>query len=198
MKHPVSQSILSIRAVLRRPTEDTPETGQVLVASSRRRQYIIAALGMLPLLGSPSYGQAKKSGVGDILLGQTIDLSGPERGLGNELVLGINMYFKHLNAKGGINGRKIRLEILDDGYDVERASGNVQKLLADPALLAFLTPLGTTTTLRVAKGAGDVPVLFPLTGTAGIRGEATPNTYFLRATYGDEVQRIWTTASRSA
>jgi branched-chain amino acid transport system substrate-binding protein len=56
--------------------------------------------------------------------------------------------------------------------------------------LAMITPLGTATTMRVSKEAGEIPVLFPLTGTAGIRGAATPNTYFLRASYSEEVQRI--------
>jgi branched-chain amino acid transport system substrate-binding protein len=66
----------------------------------------------------------------------------------------------------------------------------VQQLREAPGLLALMTPLGTTTTVRVAKEAGDVPVLFPLTGTGGIRTAAMANTYFLRATYAEEVQRI--------
>jgi len=147
---------------------------------------------LLALLASavPLLQAQTKAGAADILLGQSIDLSGPEAKLGREVVRGMNLYFDGVNAAGGINGRKIKLQTLDDAYNVDKAAANVAQLREAPGLLALMTPLGTTTTVRVAKEAGDVPVLFPLTGTGGIRTAAMANTYFLRATYAEEVQRI--------
>ncbi|MES2509227.1 MAG: ABC transporter substrate-binding protein [Pseudomonadota bacterium] len=148
-----------------------------------------AALAVLACGVTPSHAQTKAAHA-DILFGQSIDLSGPEAKLGREVVRGMNLYFDSVNASGGVNGGKIKLQTLDDAYNVDKAAANVQQLRETPGLLALMTPLGTTTTVRVAKEAGDVPVLFPLTGTAGIRTAEMTNTYFLRATYADEVQRI--------
>ncbi|MES2413985.1 MAG: ABC transporter substrate-binding protein [Pseudomonadota bacterium] len=146
---------------------------------------LVGITGFLPALQAQP-----KSSQSEILLGQSIDLSGPEAKLGQEVVRGMNLYFDGVNAAGGINGRKIKLQTLDDAYNVDRASANALQLRKMPGLLALMTPLGTTTTVRVAKDVEDTLILFPLTGTAGIRGAGLTNTYFLRATYAEEVQRI--------
>jgi branched-chain amino acid transport system substrate-binding protein len=164
-------------------------TSFALKPSSRRSLLRPLLLALLACAVPLSQAQTK-AGAGDILLGQSIDLSGPEAKLGREVVRGMNLYFDGVNAAGGVNGRKIKLQTLDDAYNVDKAAANVAQLREAPGLLALMTPLGTTTTVRVAKEAGDVPVLFPLTGTGGIRTAAMANTYFLRATYAEEVQRI--------
>ena len=43
-----------------------------------------------------------------------------------------------INEPGGIAGRKIRVEFLDDGRDSQRAVSNVRSALADPEALALI------------------------------------------------------------
>src|SRR3954468_13294081 len=51
-----------------------------------------------------------------ILLAGTFPLSGPASGYAPSPV-GMDAYFKYLNAKGGVNGRKITWHYEDDGYN---------------------------------------------------------------------------------
>ena len=46
-------------------------------------------------------------------------------------------YFQAINAAGGINGRKIELRSLDDGYEPDRAAANTKKLIDDGVFLLF-------------------------------------------------------------
>jgi ABC-type branched-subunit amino acid transport system substrate-binding protein len=49
-----------------------------------------------------------------ITVGQAIDLSGPNGSIGRDYVAGITTYFDSINAKGGLNGKKIRYIVRDD------------------------------------------------------------------------------------
>jgi len=55
-----------------------------------------------------------------IALGQSTTLSGPLGDLGQEVLRGSKAYFDALNARGGINGRKIVLTSKDDAYDAKK------------------------------------------------------------------------------
>lgn len=49
-----------------------------------------------------------------IIVGQAIDLSGPNGSIGRDYAAGIGTYFNGVNAAGGINGRRIRYLARDD------------------------------------------------------------------------------------
>lgn len=66
----------------------------------------LAALLFLPLV-SHAAGNV-------IVVGQAIDLSGPNAAIGRDYVAGIKTYFDALNASGGINGRRIQYIVRDD------------------------------------------------------------------------------------
>ena len=51
-----------------------------------------------------------------ILLGATSPLTGPASAYAS-VARGADAYFKYVNARGGVNGRKIQYKILDDGYN---------------------------------------------------------------------------------
>lgn len=58
-----------------------------------------------------------------ITVGQAIDLSGPNGSIGRDYVAGITTYFDSINAKGGVNGKKIRYIVRDDhGKPAEAAA----------------------------------------------------------------------------
>src|SRR4051812_44342499 len=52
-----------------------------------------------------------------IVVGQAIDLSGPNGSIGRDYVAGITTYFDSLNVKGGVNGRKVVYIARDDRGD---------------------------------------------------------------------------------
>src|SRR5882757_10098440 len=58
-----------------------------------------------------------------INLGVLTDLSGVFAVLGKSITQGAQIYFDDLNKAGGICGRSVKLNIKDDGYDVQKAVG---------------------------------------------------------------------------
>lgn len=65
----------------------------------------------------------------DIMIGQAIDLSGPNASIGRDYVAGIKTYFDMLNAAGGVNGRRIQYIVRDDGGQPELSAKAASELL---------------------------------------------------------------------
>src|SRR5579862_9368291 len=93
--------------------------------SLKRRLLLKAATGLgIASLGAPSLAQKNS-----IVLGQSAPFSGPASALGQELKVGAQLLFDGVNARGGINGRKVELQSLDDGYEPDRCAENTRKLI---------------------------------------------------------------------
>jgi len=135
---------------------------------NRRNTLKAAAALALPLVGLPAAAQ-KKYGPGasdtEIKLGQTMPYSGPASAYGTIGKLH-QAYFKMLNDAGGINGRKITLISLDDGYSPPKAVEQVRKLVEQEEVLALFQTLGTPSNSAIHKyvNAKKVPHLFLATG----------------------------------
>ena len=78
------------------------------------------------------HAQAAKYGPGasatEIKLGQTMPYSGPASAYGTIGKLH-QAYFKMINDNGGINGRKVNLISLDDGYSPPKTVEQVRRLV---------------------------------------------------------------------
>jgi branched-chain amino acid transport system substrate-binding protein len=81
---------------------------------------------------------------GPLLLGQTADYSGPQAAPVKETAAAARAYFDKVNAQGGIGGRKIVLETMDDGFDPKRSLENATKLIDDKHVLALFLFRGTS------------------------------------------------------
>jgi ABC-type branched-subunit amino acid transport system substrate-binding protein len=88
----------------------------------------LTALGVLTALAWPA-AAAEMRGVtaAEIKIGQTMPYSGPVSAFG-ALGKGEVGYFKMINERGGINGHKIKLISLDDGYSPPKAMEQTRKL----------------------------------------------------------------------
>jgi len=71
----------------------------------------------------------KVAGVTDteVVVGLTTPLSGPAA-LWGSTALGAQAWAEHINAQGGIHGRKIKVILKDDGYNPARALANLQEM----------------------------------------------------------------------
>jgi branched-chain amino acid transport system substrate-binding protein len=89
----------------------------------------IAAILVGLLLGITAPVLAQAPGVTDtqITIGLTTPLSGPAAAWGNTAVA-MEAWAKHVNEQGGIHGRKLRVEIKDDGYNPGRAVANLKEI----------------------------------------------------------------------
>ncbi|HEX7842686.1 MAG TPA: ABC transporter substrate-binding protein [Kofleriaceae bacterium] len=101
----------------------------------------------------------------EIKIGQSISYSGPASAYG---VIGKTeaAYFKMINDKGGINGRKINFISLDDGYAPPKAVENVRKLVENEGVAFLFNNLGTAANAAVQQYLNDrkIPQLFVATG----------------------------------
>ena len=134
-----------------------------------RRECVVFLAGVAVLFCAPGAFAEKKYGPGasdtEIKLGQTMPYSGPASAyaaIGKTEVA----YFQMINDQGGINGRKINLISLDDGYSPPRAVEQVRRLVEEEQVLALFQTLGTPTNTAFHKyvNAKKVPHLFIATG----------------------------------
>ena len=143
---------------------------------------VLAAMPAAPLF-------AKESGT--LVLGQSAPNTGPSAQLGIQLNRGARLYFDKVNAAGGVNGQKIELRMLDDGYDPPRAKANTETFLNDD-VFALFGYVGTPTSLAsmpLVKDSG-IPFFGPFTGAMALRQPALRNVFHVRASYDDETALI--------
>ncbi len=116
-----------------------------------------------PAMAATMYGP----GVTDteITIGQTMPYSGPASAYGT-IGKAEDAYFKMINAEGGINGRKIKLISLDDGYSPPKTVEQTRRLVEQEGVLIDFSPLGTPTNTAIQKYLNEkkVPQLFVATG----------------------------------
>ena len=149
---------------------------------------------LLGLAALAAAGLASAQGVTDsqILLGQSVALSGPAEQLGKDMQLGASLYFNWINARGGVNGRKIVLKTLDDGYEPPRAVANTKKLIDEDRVFALFGYVGTPTSAAVLPIFTEhrVPYIGAFTGAELLRNPHNRYIFNIRASYFDETEAI--------
>ena len=126
---------------------------------------VLTALAAVPL----SCQAEKKYGPGatdsEIKIGQTMPYSGPASAYGT-IGKSEMAYFTMINGQGGINGRKVNLISLDDGYSPPRTVEQIRKLVEEQEVLFTFQTLGTPPNTAIHKymNAKKVPQLFVATG----------------------------------
>lgn len=104
-----------------------------------------------------------------IKIGQTYPLSGPDSGASFG-ARAMASYFAMLNDKGGVNGRKIELDTLDDGYSPPKTVEQTRRLVESDGVLLMFASLGTPTSEAVKPYLNNkkVPQLFLVTGASSV------------------------------
>lgn len=156
----------------------------------------LAAIGALAL----STVCSADPGVTDstITLGMSAPFSGPNGAYGLDMRKTIEAYFEQVNKSGGVNGRKLELVALDDGYETERTVANTRTLIKDKnafALLSFYGSSPTTEAMNTVFGPARVPLVGTISGAGTLREPiaSNPNSRYMfnvRASYADETEAI--------
>lgn len=138
------------------------------------------------------FGHSLSTFAQEIVLGQSVALTGPAQELGKEMQLGAKTYFDAVNAAGGVRGKKIVLRTLDDGYEPPRAEANTRKFVEDSDVLALFGYVGTPTSaasIPVATRA-KLPFFGAFTGAELLRTPLNRYVFNVRASYFDETEAI--------
>jgi branched-chain amino acid transport system substrate-binding protein len=101
----------------------------------------------------------------EVLIGGTTPLSGPASAY-QSVARGAAAYFKYVNAKGGVNKRKIKYVYKDDAYDPAKTSEKTRELVQQDKVFAIFNSLGTeqNQATRAYLNAIKVPQLFVASG----------------------------------
>ena len=136
-------------------------------------------------------GAALAQAPATILIGQSAPLSGTNKDLGVDIRDGAMAYFRKVNEAGGVNGRKIELETLDDANVVQKAGENTQKLIEESGVFALFGYASATLSRPALPHVekARVPFLAPFTGADPMR-VYNRYVYNMRASYADELEKI--------
>jgi ABC-type branched-subunit amino acid transport system substrate-binding protein len=131
---------------------------------------IILAVGLAIATTSPTFAQKKyDAGASDteIKIGQTMPYSGP---LSSYSTIGKlqSAYFRMLNDKGGIRGRKINFISVDDAYSPPKTVEQIRRLVESDGVLLTFNTMGTPTNSAIQKymNINKVPMLFVAAGAS--------------------------------
>jgi branched-chain amino acid transport system substrate-binding protein len=94
----------------------------------------------------------------DLVLGLTMVKSGPLKTPGEATETAVDLAIAEINASGGVNGQRIRLEKFDTGSDPRQAATATQKFARDDNALAIIGPFSS----------GEAAVAFPVGERLGI------------------------------
>lgn len=133
-----------------------------------------------------------------ITLGMTSPFSGTNGVYGTDMRQVIQTYFDQVNKAGGVNGRKINLVALDDGYETDRAVANTKSLIEEKNVFALLASYGsspTTEAMNKVFGPAKVPLVGTISGAGSLREPISQNPngrymFNVRASYADETEAI--------
>jgi len=90
----------------------------------------------------------------EIKIGQTTPYSGPASAY-SEIAKAELAYFHMINDQGGVNGRKITLISLDDGYSPPKAVEQTRQLVEEERVALIFGTTGTPTNLAIRKYLND-------------------------------------------
>jgi len=127
---------------------------------------------------------------GKIVFGQTAALEGPASALGRGMNDGIMAAFHEMNHEGGINGKKLELVALDDGYEPEKAIANTKNLITEKEVFALIGGVGTPTAnaIEPITSSSKVPFIGPFTGAEFLRNPYKRYVLNIRGSYWQETE----------
>ena len=153
-----------------------------------RKMVFLAAV----LLIGASAGQAAEPAGDVIKIGMVNDQTGANKGSGRGMKVGVHAYFKAVNEKGGVNGKKVDLIALDDQMVTDKTVDGLLKLVEEQKVFAVVGSVGTSNcvaSLPIVKEY-KLPYINPRTGATELRNPILKEVIHIRASYQQEVDRI--------
>jgi branched-chain amino acid transport system substrate-binding protein len=200
------------KAISTRQTDCSAAARDIAVWDRPRLQLITVAASMppapamagaapapTPVVASPAPALVERAldvhGITDqeIRLGMAAPLSGPSKDLGREMKIGIEIAFDTVNENGGINGRKLTLVAMDDGYEPSRTGAVMKQLYEKENVFGFTGNVGTPTTAVALPFALSNDALFfgAFTGAPLLRRDPPDRLVFnFRASYAEETSTV--------
>ena len=147
----------------------------------------LAVLALLAVTGCSDTGTATPGVTEDeVVVGTHMPLTGPAAAGYSKIAPATRAYFEHVNANGGVHGRRIRYEVKDDTYNPATTQQVVRELVLQDRVFAILNGLGTPTHTGVLDflHSNGVPDLFVASGSRSWdQPQKYPNTFGFNPDY---------------
>ena len=126
-----------------------------------------------------------------ILIGQTAGITGPVASSMNEAIAGAQLVIDSVNAQGGVNGERIEIVRMDDGFDPKRAGDNARVLIEDKKVVALFLNRGTPHTQAILPWLDKhgVALIGPSTGAMVLHKPVQKHVFNVRSTYQREAEK---------
>jgi ABC-type branched-subunit amino acid transport system substrate-binding protein len=129
----------------------------------------------------------------DIVIGQVLDQSGLGREISRDYFAGAKVYFDHINAQGGINGRRLSLKTRNDegiaAKTVQLTAELVERENAD-VLFGYVGDANVTAAVTSPAFVRSGIALIGAVSGVAVGAAGADKVYFTRTTYAEEARRI--------
>jgi ABC-type branched-subunit amino acid transport system substrate-binding protein len=154
---------------------------------------VVATVGALVFSTLPAQAADPGLSAKEIVLGYSGPLTGSAGQVYGKLPGAMKAYFDHINANGGVYGRKIKLAVRDDKYLPTLAATQTTNLVLNDKVFALVGALGTATHSKAYVAASlakkNVPDLFVNTGFSGFADKGKyPTTFTILPSYAMEAK----------
>jgi branched-chain amino acid transport system substrate-binding protein len=113
------------------------------------RRFGVAALAAVALVLLTA-GAGSSAPAGDVWLAEISPLTGPLSFVGVDNRQGVDVAVKEINRKGGIKGRRVRVQLFDDGSNPSQAVSHMNKVADDDKFLGVIGSGFSSSGLAVA------------------------------------------------
>jgi branched-chain amino acid transport system substrate-binding protein len=127
-----------------------------------KRMLFAGAAAVLCIVGTGCKNQGGATS-SEIVLGEYGSMTGSEATFGKSTDNGVQMAIEEANAKGGVLGKQVRVQLEDDGGKPDQAITTVQKLISSDNVLAVLGEVASSNSLAAAPICQNakVPMVSP-------------------------------------
>lgn len=155
-------------------------------ACSRRR--------LLAAVAATAAGGFARSSLGagnanEIVLGMSLPLTGVLGSTAQGFREGTRIAFEDLNVAGGVHGRKIRVELMDDRFDRDLVVRNAKAML-DKGVLCLFGFMGTPGILAVSALVNErqVPLIGAVSGAPATKDPKNKFVFIVRTSFAKEAE----------
>ena len=168
-----------------------------MIRNTRMKRFsivsVVATVGALVFSTLPAQAADPGLSAKEIVLGYSGPLTGSAGQVYGKLPGAMKAYFDHINANGGVYGRKIKLVVRDDKYLPTLAATQTTNLVLNDKVFALVGALGTATHSKAYVAASlakkNVPDLFVNTGFSGFADKGKyPTTFTILPSYAMEAK----------
>ena len=168
-----------------------------MIRNTRMKRFsivsVVATVGALVFSTLPAQAAEPGLSAKEIKLGYSGPLTGSAGQVYGKLPGAMKAYFDHINANGGVYGRKIKLVVRDDKYLPTLAATQTTNLVLNDKVFALVGALGTATHSKAYVAAqlakNNVPDLFVNTGFSGFANKTKyPTAFTILPSYAMEAK----------